>query len=132
MGAIVLTNTIGSAPGTWAGQAFELIGPAIEQATNAPDDAPERDGSLERFAGLYGSIWNRSSIVPWDDGLAYLDLASSNPAEAMSRLQHVEGTTFARVRDDDTLGETYEFELGPDGRATRFKVHSIYEERIER
>jgi hypothetical protein len=131
IGAIVLTNAIGSPPGTWAGQAFELVGPAIDKAIESPGDAPERDGSLERFAGLYGTIWGRTSIVPWEDGLAYLDLASSNPAEAVSRLQRVDDTTFARVRDDETLGETYEFELGPDGRATRFKVHSIYEERIE-
>lgn len=132
IGAIVLTNAIGSNPGGWAGQAFELVGPAIEKTIESPDEAPERDGSLVRFAGLYGTIWGRSSIVPWEDGLAYLDLASSNPAESMARLQHVEGTTFRRVRDDESLGETYEFELGPDGRATRFKVHSIYEQRIEK
>ncbi len=132
IGAVVLTNAIGSNPGAWAGQAFELVGPAIEKAIESPDEAPERDGSLARFAGLYGTIWGRTSIVPWEDGLAYLDLDSSNPAEGMARLQHVEGTTFRRVRDDESLGETYEFELGPDGRATRFKVHSIYVERIER
>lgn len=131
IGAIVLTSTIGSPPGAWAGQAFELIGPAIETAIESPDDAPERDGSLERFAGHYSTIWGRSSIVPWENGLAYLDLASANPAQALARLQHIEGTTFRRVRDDESLGESYEFELGPDGRATRFKVHSIYEDRIE-
>src|SRR6056297_45275 len=132
IGAIVLTNTIGSPPGTWAGQAFELVGPMIEKALEAPDDAPERNGSLARFAGLYGTIWGRSSIVPWEDGLAVLDLGSSNPAQGLSRLRLIEGTTFARVRDDDSLGETFEFELDPDGRATRVKVHSIYLDRIGR
>ncbi|MBY6204561.1 serine hydrolase [Halomonas denitrificans] len=132
LGAIVLTNTIGSDPGGLAAQAFELVGPAIQKAIDAPDEAPERDGSLERFAGIYGTIWGRTAVVPWDDGLAVLGLAGSNPAEGMARLKHVEGTTYARVRDDDSLGETYEFELGPDGRATRFKVHSIYVDRLDR
>lgn len=132
IGAIVLTNTIGSDPGGMAAQAFALVGPAIQKAIDAPDDAPERDGALERFAGLYGTIWGRTAVVPWDDGLAMLGLAGSNPADAMARLKHVDGNTYARIRDDDSLGETYEFELGPDGRATRFKVHSIYVDRIER
>jgi CubicO group peptidase (beta-lactamase class C family) len=132
IGAIVLTNTIGSAPGAWAGAAFDLIAPAIDKAAESPDSAPARDGSLQRFAGLYGTIWGRSSIVPWEDGLAILDLGSSDPAQGMSRLRLIGGTTFARVRDDNSLGETFEFELGPDGRATRVKVHSIYLDRIDR
>jgi len=132
MGAIVLTNTIGSSPGQYAAQAFELIQPVLQRALDTPDDAPARDGSLARYAGVYGSIWGQTVVVPWAEGLAMLDLASSTPAEDMARLQHVEGNTFRRVRDDDeSLGETIRFEMGEDGIARRFNRHSIWEERLE-
>jgi CubicO group peptidase (beta-lactamase class C family) len=132
MGAIVLTNTIGAPPGHYAAQAFELIQPALQAALDTPDDAPARDGSLDRYVGVYSSIWGQTAVVPWNDGLALLDLASAAPAEDLERFQHVEGETFRRVREDDeSLGETVRFELGEDGKARRFNRHSIWEERIE-
>ena len=132
MGAIVLTNTIGSSPGQYAARAVDLIQPALQSALDSPEDAPARDGSLARYAGVYGSIWGQTVVVPWEDGLAMLDLASSNPAADMERLQHVEDNTFRRLRDDDeSLGETIRFEMDEDGIARRFTRHSIWEERVE-
>ncbi|AKS41192.1 serine hydrolase [Wenzhouxiangella marina] len=132
IGVIVLTNTIGSTPGAYAGAAFPLIGPAIASALASPEEAPERDGDLARYAGLYGTIWGRDAVVPWEDGLAILDLASSAPAQGMERLKHIEGHVFRRIRSDDSLGEEIRFELGADGRATRYMRHSIWAERVER
>jgi len=132
MGAIVLTNAIGSSPGHYAAKAFDLIQPALQAALDSPEDAPVRDGSLARYAGVYGSIWGQTVVVPWKDGLAMLNLASSNPADDMDLLQHVEGNIFRRLREDDeSLGETVRFELGDDGIARRFNRHSIWEERVE-
>jgi CubicO group peptidase (beta-lactamase class C family) len=132
IGVIVLTNTIGSSPGTYAGRAFDLVGPAIARALESPDDAPERDGRLARYAGVYGSIWGQTVIVPWNDGLAMLNLDAADPAESMQRLQHIEETTFRRVRDDDeSLGETVRFEIDEDGKASRFQRHSIWVDLID-
>ncbi len=132
MGAIVMTNAIGSPRGHYAAQAFELIQPALQRALDSPDEAPVRDGSLERYVGVYSSIWGQTAVVPWEDGLAMLALASAAPAEDLERFQHVEGDTFRRVREDDgSLGETLRFELSDDGKARRFNRHSIWEERIE-
>lgn len=131
MGAIVLTNAIGSSPGHYAAKAFDLIQPALQSALDSPDDAPVRDGSLARYAGVYGSIWGQTVVVPWKDGLAMLNLASSNPADDMERLKHVEDHTFQRVRgDDESLGETIQFEMDDDGSARRFSRHSIWKERL--
>lgn len=132
MGAIVLTNAIGSSPGHYAAQAFELIQPALQRALDAPGDAPVRDGSLERYVGVYSSIWGQTAVVPWNEGLALLDLASSTPAKNLERFQHVEGDTFRRIREGDASpGETLRFELGEDGQARRFNRHSIWEERVQ-
>jgi CubicO group peptidase (beta-lactamase class C family) len=127
VGAIVLTNTIGSEPGFYAAKAFDLIAPAIDAARKAPDEAPARNTDWDRYTGVYDSIWGQVAIVPWQDGLALLELESRNPAEDMMRLQHVGEHTFRRVReDDDSLGETVYFEVGDDGRVRRFQRHSIW------
>jgi hypothetical protein len=127
----VLTNAIGSSPGHYAAKAFDLIQPALQSALDSPDDAPVRDGSLARYASVYGSIWGQTVVVPWKDGLAMLNLASSNPADDMERLKHVEDHTFQRVRgDDESLGETIQFEMDDDGSARRFSRHSIWKERL--
>ena len=130
IGVIVLTNAIGSTPGDYAAQAFELIGPVIEQAL-AASEVTERDDSMAAYAGVYGSIWGQIAIVPWEDGLAMLALEAANPAQAMQTLQHVDGDEFKRVRSDDTLGESIRFVMDDDGLAQRMNVHSIFFERIE-
>ena len=133
MAAIVLTNAIGSKPGLYASKAFDLIAPAVAEALASPGEAVRRDVDPEPYAGVYGSIWGQVAIVPWQQGLAILGLATADPAASLQRLQYVGEDTFRIVRDDDeSLGETVEFELGPDGRATRFKRHSIWQERIEK
>ncbi|NGX15813.1 serine hydrolase domain-containing protein [Wenzhouxiangella sp. XN24] len=127
LGAIVLTNTIGSEPGFYAAKAFDLIAPAIESALDAPDEAPARNAEWLRYTGVYDNIWGQVAIVPWQDGLALLYLGSRDPAKDMVRLRHVGEHTFRRVRnDDDSLGETVYFEPGEDGTVRRFKRHSIW------
>ena len=48
----------------------------------------------------------------------------------MTKLKHVEGNTFRRIRDDETLAEEVVFELGPGGEVLQMKQHSNYSERI--
>jgi len=136
LGVIVLTSTIGSSPGRYAAQAFEVIAPVVEQVLEAPDEAAdgaqdEGDTAFDAYTGIYRSIWGETLIVPWNDGLAMLDLETATPGEAMEILRHVEGPVFRRERDDGSLGETVTFELGGDGVASRFKRHSIYQDRID-
>lgn len=131
IGVIVLTNTIGSSPGLYAGRAFDLVAPAIAESLAAEEPA-ELNTEFEAYAGVYGSIWGQSAIVPWKEGLASISLDGVDPAASLSRLEHVEGHTFRRIRDDDTPGETVEFEMGEDGKAVRVRQHSSWAERIER
>ncbi|OAB63127.1 hypothetical protein AY599_18135 [Leptolyngbya valderiana BDU 20041] len=130
IGVIVLTNAIGSTPGDYAAQAFEVIGPAIGQAL-AADEPAEADDRFEAYTGVYASIWGQTLVVPWEDGLALLALETSSPAQAVEPLQHVEGHEFRRVRKDGSPGETVRFVVDEDGVAQRLHRHSIFEERIE-
>lgn len=125
--AIVLTNSIGSEVGFYTEKAFDLIGPAIEKAIEDPDGAPKRDRDLDRYVGIYDSVWGQNAIIRWEDGLADLWLASRDPKEALTRLKRTGDHTFRRIRDDDEeLGETFEFEVSEDGNVIRYKQHSNY------
>lgn len=131
LGVIVLTSTIGSTPGLYAAQAFEVIAPVVEQVLVTPDEGAEDQDTFAAYAGVYRSIWGETLIVPWKDGLAMLELETATPADAMETLRHVEGPVFRRERSDGSLGETVTFELDDDGVARRFLRHSIYQDRIE-
>jgi hypothetical protein len=48
----------------------------------------------------------------------------------LTLLKHIEGDTFRRVRDDETLGEEVEFERDKTGRVFRMWQHSNYENKI--
>jgi len=129
--AIVLTNSIGSEVGFYTRKAFDLIAPAIKKALKAPKDAPQRSEDLDRYVGVYGSIWGEYAIIRWEDGLAELSLNSRDPGDALTRLKKTGEHSFRRIRDDDeSLGEEFLFEIGADGKAIRFKQHSNWSVRV--
>jgi CubicO group peptidase (beta-lactamase class C family) len=124
--AIVLTNSIGSEVGSYTAAAFDLVAPAIEKALKEPDAAPKRDPGLDRYTGVYDSIWGQVAVVRWDEGLALLWLRTREPAEALTRLKKTGEHTFRRIREDDedVLGEEYVFDVAEDGTVTQVIWHS--------
>jgi CubicO group peptidase (beta-lactamase class C family) len=131
IGVIVLSNAIGAEVHFYAARAFDLLGPAVAAALGAPADLPPRDPALERYTGVYASIWGQDAVVRWGDGLAILDLRSRDPKNDMEQLRRTGEHTFRRVRGDDgSLGETVYFEVGEDGAVRRFQQHSIWQDRV--
>ena len=124
--AIVLTNAIGSEVGSYTAAAFDLVAPAIERALKDPDGAPERDPALDRYTGIYTSIWGQVAVIRWDDSLAMLWLRTRDPAESLNKLKKTGEHTFRRIREDDeeVLGEEYVFEVAEDGTVTQVTWHS--------
>jgi hypothetical protein len=121
IGVIVLTNTIGSEVELYTAKAFDLIAPAIEKALEDPDDLPERDPALDRYTGVYDSLWGQSAIVRWDDGLAAVWLGARELKEALVKLKKTGEHVFRRVREDDEdqLGEEFVFDVADDGTVKR-------------
>lgn len=131
MGAIVLSNAIGTEVGFYAEKGIELVGSAVKSAKKPNEEPVERDPELDRYVGIYHSSWGESAILRWKDGLAELGLGTRNPKRAMTKLKKVGDHTFRRVRDDDeSLGETYVFEVDEDGNVTRCKQHSNWMTRV--
>jgi hypothetical protein len=60
-----------------------------------------------------------------------LDLPTTNPVKDLVKLKRAGEHTFRRVLKDESLGETVVFEMGADGRATRFTRHSNFQTRLK-
>lgn len=128
LGLVVLANAIGADVGLYARKAAAVLGPALQTAQEASGELPARDPSLDRFVGVYDTVWGRDAVVRWGEGLAVVDLNSRavDPEDWIQPLKPVEGTTFRRVRsDDDSLGETWVFEVDADGRVLGVTAHSL-------
>jgi CubicO group peptidase (beta-lactamase class C family) len=125
IGVIVLTNSIGSEVGLYANEAFDIIAPAIAEALERPKELPKRDPALDRYTGVYDSIWGQYAIVRWGDGLAALWLKNRDIKDAFVRLKPSGEQTFRIVRkDDESAGDAIVFELDEAGQVLRFKRHS--------
>ena len=70
-------------------------------------------------------------MVAWEGGLAILWLPTLYPSDDLTLLEHVEGNTFRRIRDDGHPGESYEFVEDSNGRVTGMRYHSNTYPRME-
>jgi len=130
----VLTNAIGSNVSLYARKAAAVLAPAVEASSGGCEDAPVRNPEFDRFVGVYDSVWGRTAIVEWNNGLAAVDLDNRavDRDDWISPLKHIEGSVFRRVRsDDDTLGEEWVFEVDADGRAVSITSHSFPMTRVQ-
>ena len=131
LGIIVLSNAIGTKVDFYVEKAIELVGPVVAAAVKDPEAIPERDPSLDRYIGIYDTIWGQKAVVRWEDGLAHLSLSTRNPKNSLTKLKKVDEHTFRRIRDDDgSLGETFFFEVSEDGTVTRMRQHSNWSTKV--
>jgi CubicO group peptidase (beta-lactamase class C family) len=129
---IFMANANGVNTARYARAMHALVAPALKNAarernvtTAVPAAAPAAASSsvapdLDRYLGSYDYFpWGgETAVVHWRGKLALLYLPTDDPARALTKLEHVEGHTFRRVRDDDQPGETVRFEVDAQGRAT--------------
>ncbi|MEW5918951.1 MAG: serine hydrolase [Gemmatimonadota bacterium] len=134
---IIMTNSLGLNSQAFAQRTYEIMAPAIRTASrtpaapnavasgSSPTPAQSSDASLDRYLGTYSSSFGGElAVVRWEDGLSLLGLPTMNPLQAMTKLRKTGEHTFRRVRQDEALGEEIVFEMGADGRPTRFVRHN--------
>lgn len=112
----------------WAQRLYDIVAPAVKAAVKEPGKGKPPDPELRRYLGTYSlAPWGgEAAVVAWEGGLAVVELPTMDPLKELDKLKKTGEHTFRRVRKDDTLAEEVVFEIGPDGRATRFKQHSNY------
>lgn len=118
MGVVVLANASGVPVSDYARTLFDILSPAKTSGAADPSLAPYL-GSFSNFPW-----WGETFFFSWGGELASIDLPGMKPVKEMDRYRKTGQHEFRRVRKDDTLGETVVFEIGPDGRAKSYRVHS--------
>jgi len=110
----------------WAQRIYDVVAPSIAAAVKDPGKGKTPDASLRAYAGTYDAQpWaGEVAVLPWEDGVALLELPTMNPLKDLEKFRKVGEHRFRRIRKDDTLGEEVVFEMGADGRPTRFVRHS--------
>jgi CubicO group peptidase (beta-lactamase class C family) len=145
--AAFATNAWEVSPSLYTRRMHEIVGPAIKEAVKEKEPGEETGAEsgagageaagaspsgvdLSLYTGRYGTPFGReAAVLVWKGELAVLYLPTENPAGALTRLKHVDGHTFRRVRSDDELGEEYIFEM-EDGEVVRMIRNSNFLEKI--
>jgi CubicO group peptidase (beta-lactamase class C family) len=122
---IAMTNADDARPHSFTYEAYDVVGPAIVQATAPEVREKELDPAWKSFLGVYTDPWGWKEEVMILDGQLILYSYSYPPDEdadsGITPLTHVEGTTFKRPD-----GELVVFELGEDGTVKRLKKRYEY------
>jgi len=132
---VFMANAQGVNTQLWAYRLYEIVAPAIRAARKEPEKANAPDPALDPYIGTYEGppyFSGEVAVVRWEDGLALLPLPTMDPVKAITKLKRVGDHRFRRIRSDETLGEEIVFEMGPDGKATRFTRHNNYYPRMKR
>jgi CubicO group peptidase (beta-lactamase class C family) len=128
---IVMTNGHDVSPSSYGNRIFDVVAPAIEKSIESPGKAKRADAKLSKYVGRYDRpLGGESYVVIMDGELAVFSIPTDNPARSLTRLKHIEGDTFKRIRSDGELGEAFRFETGPDGKVTRMVRNSNYSIRV--
>ena len=126
---VVMINASGTNPDKYARGMREIL----KKAASKKEETPKSKVNLEDYAGYYDAQpwWGETVVLPWQGNLAMVSLPSDNPAQGLTLFKHIEGDTFRRIRDDETLGEELIFERDKTGQVIRFVRHSNYYPKIK-
>lgn len=128
---IFMTNTNGLNSAMYTQRAYEIMAPVIRETASDPGGGVPPNPAFAKYVGRYDDwLAGEEHVIPWKGGLAIVYLPTADPMNSLIVLEHVEGHTFRRRRDDGTLGEAITFEMGPDGMASRVWRHSNYARRV--
>jgi CubicO group peptidase (beta-lactamase class C family) len=129
---VFLSNAQGVAARQWTQRLYDIVEPAVRAAVKDKEKAKAPDPAMRRYAGTFSAQpWaGEIAVLPWEEGLALLELPTMDPVKDLEKLKKVGENTFRLIRKDDTLGEEIVFEMGPDGQAVRFTRHSNFSVRI--
>ncbi|MBL1214904.1 MAG: serine hydrolase [Ignavibacteriae bacterium] len=129
--SVFLANASGVSVGQLAQTAYKIVASVLEG--NSDETKLIMDESLKKYIGTYSyETWGgEGAIIPWEGGLALLDLPTSSPLDNLSKLKHIKNNTFKRVRDDGELGEEIIFISDENGNVVSYYQHSNYWKKIK-
>lgn len=128
---VFMANALGVNSSQWAQKMYEIVAPSIRAAAKGDEKAKPSDPALSRYVGTYASAFGGEfAVIQWEDGLGLLSLPTMEPMRNLTKLKKSGEHRFRRVRRDENLGDEIVFEMGPNGKPTRFRMHSNYYPRV--
>ncbi|MDZ7320009.1 MAG: serine hydrolase, partial [candidate division KSB1 bacterium] len=129
IGIIVMCNAEDASPAFFANRIFDVIAPAIADATEKPKPAAEIQPGWEKYLGRYTdpTDWQYEVMIVNQQLVLYgYDYPpEENPTENVIELTPVGEHTF-RLTGDNGDGELLIFELAADGSVARIKKGENY------
>jgi len=129
---IIMSNGNDVSPQTYSRNVFDIVAPAIAKAVGGSgkgeeseksekaEKAEKADPTLEKFVGRYDAPFGgETHVLIWDGSLTTFSVPTDNPVGTRPKYKRISDNVFRVVREDESLGETVTFELGPDGNVTR-------------
>lgn len=146
--AVFMANASGVNTAKYVRGMYDLVAPVIRAAvkpksadtavtaTRAASSASQGSGQprLRDYVGTYSNQpWGgETAVVIWEGGLATMGLPTNQPRRALSKLRHIQGDTFRRIRSDEELGEEIVFERDASGAVTGYRQHGNLSPRVQR
>lgn len=132
IGVVFLSNAQSVEVHDWAMRLYDIVAPAVAAAVKEPGKGKAPDPSLARYAGTYDAQpWaGEVLILPWEDGLAALELPTMDPMKNLDKLKKTGEDRFRVVRKDGDLAEEIVFVMGPDGKPERYTYNNNFLRRI--
>jgi CubicO group peptidase (beta-lactamase class C family) len=124
---IFMGNALGVPTGRFTQVMYAIMTPAVQAAARDTARASRVDTALVAYTGRYDSQpWGGETLVfQWEDGLALLGLPTTDPVPGIVKLTRATAPhTFHLVRRDGSLADVLVFEMGADGRPTKYWRHS--------
>ena len=130
----VMINAGGTNPGKYVRGMYAILNKVKASAKKESDNDDAEQPDLQDYAGYYNAQpwWSEEYIGTVNGQLVVLGLPTDNPGDAMTMLEHVEGDTFQRLRDDGEPGETITFQRNDQGQVVSYEQHGNYTRKMER
>ena len=125
-----MSNALGVNSSLYTSRAHQIVGPALKKAEDPGHEVKEDPASLARYEGTYGqSFGGEVAVLVWEGGLAMVSFPTENPMDRLTKLKHIEGDTFRRIRSDKELGEEITFQV-VDGEVLRMWRNNNFMEKV--
>jgi len=130
----VMINAGGTNPGKYVRGMYAILNKVKASAKKESDKDDAEQPNLSDYVGYYNAQpwWSEEYIGTVNGQLVVLGLPTDNPGDAMTMLEHVEGDTFQRLRDDGEPGETITFQRNDQGKVISYEQHGNYTRKMER
>ncbi len=117
---VFMTNSRSLSSSMYTRTAYDIVAPVIKEVLKTPGEAKTPNPEWEKYTGLYERpLGGESHVIFWMGELATISFPTENPLRSLTKLKHVEGHVFRRVRDNGELGTPVTFEVDADGKVIK-------------